>query len=342
MEGLLEMEKRPIILVVDDKEPILKLLRVSLSVEGYDVITACDGISALGLLEEYKPDLAILDIMMPGKSGVELLPEIQARFPDTAVIMATAISDTTTAIHCMKEGAYDYLTKPFDVHDVVLTVGRVLERRRPRLENRAYQQNLQQKVEKLTRKVRDAFFCAMTALAYALEAKDIYTSGHSQRVAELSAVLASELGMSREHIEKIRLAGLLHDIGKIGIRESVLNKTGKLTDEEFEHIKLHPDIGARILTPVVEDKSILDAVRNHHERQDGNGYPDGLQGNQIPLEARILMVADTYDAMTSARPYRKAISSEKACVEIKRYSGSQFAPEVVEVFLKNCLVPINA
>jgi len=330
------MVERPSILVVDDEEPIRKILCVNLSVQGYRVLTACDSISALSLVKEHKPELVILDIRMPGKSGAELLPEIKTTCPDTAVVMASAVSETITAVDCLKEGAYDYIAKPFNVNDVLLAVARALEIRRLRLENKAYQQSLQQKVAEQSEKIRNSYLGAMTALVYALEAKDMYTSGHSRKVAELSATLASELGMLQDKLEKMRLAGLLHDIGKIGVKESILNKRGKLTDEEYQLIKLHPQVGVKILIPIIEDKGILDIVRHHHERYDGKGYPDGLLGNEIPLEARILAVADTYDALTSARPYRAVMSAERACAEIKRCSGSQFSPEVVEVFLNSC------
>ena len=327
-------EKQKTILIVDDEEVIRRLLHQKLSGEGYRCEEAGSAKQALDRLRSNTIELVILDIKMPGKSGIELLPEIEAGYPDTAVIMATAITDTSTAIQCMKQGAYDYLTKPFDLDEVILSVVRALEKRRLELENRDYRQHLEQKVEEQAQKIRASFFSAITALAYALEAKDKYTSGHSQRVTEISVAIAKELGMPRNSIEKIRLAGLIHDIGKIGVKESVLNKPGKLTDEEYQHIKSHCDVGERILTPIVEDEEILKAVRHHHERYDGRGYPDGLSDEQIPLGARILAVADTYDALTSERPYREAMSTETAFAEIERGKGTQFDPEVTNAFLR--------
>lgn len=326
--------KREGILIVDDEEVIRKLLHQRLSSEGYQCQEASSADRALDELKSNPMELVLLDIKMPGKSGTELLPELKVRYPDTAVIMATAITDTSTAIQCMKEGAYDYITKPFNLDEVVLSVDRALEKRRLELENRDYQQHLEQKVEEQAKKIRASFFNAITALAYALEAKDIYTSGHSQRVTEISVAIARELGMPQDSIDEIRLAGLVHDIGKIGIKESVLNKPASLTDEEFEHIKSHCEAGEHILTPIVEDEEILKVVRHHHERYDGTGYPDGLRGEQIPLGARILTVADTFDAMTSERPYRAAMSDEAACAEIERCKGTQFAPEVADAFLR--------
>ncbi len=327
--------KREGILIVDDEELIRKLLRQRLSGEGYRCEEASSAAQALDELKSNPMELVVLDVRMPGKSGMELLPELKLRYPDTAVIMATAIADTSTAIQCMKGGAYDYITKPFNLDEVVLSVGRALERRRLELENRDYQQHLEQKVEEQAEKIRASFINAITALAYALEAKDIYTSGHSQRVTEISVAIARELGIPQDSIDKIQLAGLVHDIGKIGIRESVLNKPAALTGEELEHIKSHCQAGEHILTPIVEDEEILKAVRHHHERYDGVGYPDGLRGEQIPLGARILSVADAFDAMTSERPYRSAMSDVAACAEIERCKGTQFAPEVADAFFRS-------
>ena len=326
--------KRERILIVDDEEAIRRLLYQKLASEGYQCRGAKNADQALDELKRNSIGLVLLDIKMPGKSGVELLPEIRVGYPDTAVMMVTAITDSSTAIQCMKEGAYDYITKPFNLDEVVLSVDRALEKRRLELENRDYQQHLEQKVKEQAKKIRASFLNAVTSLAYALEAKDRYTSGHSQRVAETSVSTAKELGMPRDSIEKIRLAGLIHDIGKIGVRESVLNKPGKLTDEEFQHIQYHCEKGEHILNPIVEDEEILKAVRHHNERYDGKGYPDRLKGKQIPLGARILAVADTYDAMTSERPYREAMSDETACAEIKRCKDTQFDLKVADAFLR--------
>jgi putative two-component system response regulator len=326
--------KKGVILLVDDEAMIRQLLSQKLSPQGYRCEQAANAEQALEKLEKDSIELVILDIKMPGKSGVELLSEIKAKYPDTAVIMATAVDDANIAINCMKAGAYDYTTKPFNLEEVSFAVARALERRRLRLENRDYQQHLEQKVEEQAQKIRASFFNAITALAYALEAKDVYTSGHSQRVTEISVAIAKHLGLDKENIEKIRLAGLVHDIGKIGVREAVLNKPGSLSDEEFEHVRLHSVTGERILQPIVDDGEILKAVRHHHERYDGTGYPDGLKGEQIPQLARIIAVADTFDAMTSERPYRKALTKDVACAEVERCRGTQFDPEAADAFLE--------
>lgn len=326
--------KLEIILVVDDETAVRRLLKQMLSTRGYSCLEAGNADEALVQLEDNSIGLVLLDIKMPGKSGAQLLPEIRASYPDTALIMATAMTDTDIAIECMKQGAYDYITKPFNLDDVAMSVKRALEKRRLELENRDYQQHLEQKVTEQAEKIRASFLNAITSLAYALEAKDKYTSGHSVRVAEMSVAISREMALPEEDTEKIRLAGQLHDIGKIGIKETVLNKPGRLTDDEFAHIERHPGVGERILAPVVDDVEILATVRHHHERYEGTGYPDGLAKEEIPLGARILAVSDAFDAMTSERPYRKAMSDEIAAFEIKRNINSQFDPEVVDAFLR--------
>jgi len=326
-------DKQESILIVDDEKPIRQLLRDELSGEGYRCYEAADAGQALKKLRNNTIGLVMLDIRMPGKSGVELLPEIKARSPNVSVIMITAASDIRVAVQCMRQGAYDYIAKPFELDGVNISVARALERRRLELENEEYQQHLEEKVSEQASKIRTAFLNGITSLAYALEAKDAYTSGHSKRVADISAAIARELNLSQDKINKLELAGLVHDIGKIGINESILNKPSSLTDTEFEQVRRHPEIGEHILSPIVDAVEILESVRNHHERYDGKGYPDALQKEQITLGARILAVSDAYEAMTSERPYRSKMSDKKACEEIRRNRGLQFDPEVVDAFM---------
>ena len=327
------MKKKQNILIIDDEAPIRRLIRQKLTAEGYSCDEAESAQQALKKLDRGVA-LVLLDIKMPGKSGTDVLPEIRSVSPDTVVIMTTAVTDLKIALDCIRHGAYDYLPKPFNLDGLVLTVGHALERKRLELENQDYQLHLEQKVAEQAKKIRADFLNAVTALAYALEAKDRYTSGHSQRVSQIALAIAHEMNEPSEAIEKIRLAGLIHDIGKIGISDILLNKPGKLNDDEYGYIKGHCEVGERILAPIVADIDILITVRNHHEHYNGGGYPDGLAGQQIPLGSRILMVADTFDAMTSERPYRRALSAETACAEIKRCIESQFDPEVVEAFLR--------
>lgn len=328
------VKKTESILIVDDEESVRRLLNNKLTNDGYRCLEASDSAEALDELRRKSIGLVMLDIKMPGKSGVELLPEIKSIYPDISVIMLTATDDIHIAIQCMKQGAYDYITKPFELEEISISVSRALEKRRLELENKEYQQHLEEKVAEQANKIRSAFISAITSLVYALEAKDAYTSGHSQRVAELSAAIARELRLPPDKIGKLKLAGLLHDIGKIGIQESVLNKPGRLTEAEFELVKRHPVIGERILRPIIETEEILEVVRSHHERYNGNGYPDGLQKDEIPLGARILAISDAYEAMTSERPYRHAMSADAAHGEIERNKGTQFDPEIADAFNK--------
>jgi response regulator RpfG family c-di-GMP phosphodiesterase len=285
------------------------------------------------LLRENRISLVLMDIRMPGKSGDTYLPEILSEYPDTAVIMCTAVSEAETAIECMKRGACDYLTKPFNLDEVTLSVERALEKQRLVRENRDHQNNLEHKVAAQAQVIKESFLNSIEALAFALEAKDDYTIGHSQRVGEMAVIVAKSMGLSNEVQERIKLAGLIHDIGKIGITELVLNKPGTLTAAEYKEVKQHCQIGERILSPVMDDDELMQMVRGHHERYDGKGYPDGKRGDEIPIGAAILSVCDAFDAMTSKRPYRSSMEIDRAFEEIKIGRGNQFNPEVVDAFL---------
>jgi putative two-component system response regulator len=321
------------ILVVDDETMVRKLLCQRLSREGYQCHEAGSADQALEKLKADPADVVILDIKMPGKSGMELLSEIKAQYPDTAVMMATALNDINTSIQCMKEGAYDYVCKPFNLAEVVMSVQGVLDKQRLEREIKEYQQYLEEKVEEQTKEIRKVFLGAIEALAFALEAKDQYTAGHSRRVTEIAVAIGREMGLSDDYVEDLRWGGLLHDIGKITIDQIIQNKPGKLTPEEYEHIMTHASVGAGIVKPVVNGK-VVAMIEHHHDRYDGGGMNQTVSGKKIPLGARILAVADSFDAMTSDRPYRKAMTVEEALGEIRRCSGSQFDPDIVAVFLK--------
>jgi putative two-component system response regulator len=312
---------------------VRKLLCQRLSREGYQCHEAGSADQALEKLKADPADVVILDIKMPGKSGMELLSEIKAQYPDTAVMMATALNDINTSIQCMKEGAYDYVCKPFNLAEVVMSVQGVLDKQRLEREIKEYQQYLEEKVEEQTKEIRKVFLGAIEALAFALEAKDQYTAGHSRRVTEIAVAIGREMGLSDDYVEDLRWGGLLHDIGKITIDQIIQNKPGKLTPEEYEHIMTHASVGAGIVKPVVNGK-VVAMIEHHHDRYDGGGMNQTVSGKKIPLGARILAVADSFDAMTSDRPYRKAMTVEEALGEIRRCSGSQFDPDIVAVFLK--------
>jgi putative nucleotidyltransferase with HDIG domain len=248
--------------------------------------------------------------------------------------MATASTDVQIAIKCMKTGACDYITKPFELDKVVHIIRRALRERELVIENRNYKQSLEVRVRYQARKLNAAYLNSIKSLAQALEAKDRYTKGHSLRVSRLAVAIAEEMGLPQERIDNLKIAGLVHDIGKIGVSEFVLNKPAGLTDGEFNQVKKHCEIGARILKPLGGDDEIIAVVRSHHESYDGNGYPDGLQAGEIPLGARILAVADSYDAMTSERPYRPPVSAGEAADEIERHSDTKFDTDVVAAFFR--------
>jgi putative nucleotidyltransferase with HDIG domain len=327
------VDKETNILIVDDEELIRRPLRKMLIKEGYSCKEAGNAEEALEILRSNPAELIILDIKMPGKSGTELLPEIIESYPETAVIMATAVTETDTIIQCMKEGAQDYIPKPFDLDEVMLSVDRALHVRGLELEIKEYQQHLEQMVEEKTMETRQVFLGAIEALVFALETKDKYTAGHSRRVSSIALSIGKELGLSPDEMEDLQWGALLHDVGKIAIDPAIQNKRGKLTPEEYEHVMSHARLGPGIVKSVTNER-VIEMIRHHHDRYDGTGLGQTVQGEDIPLGARIIALADAFDATTSERPYRSIMSVDEALVEIERCSGSQFAPEIVTAFLK--------
>jgi putative two-component system response regulator len=327
------LDQQETLLIVDDEAAIRRLLSLKLSREGYSCQEAHDAEQTLNMVETSPIALVILDIRLPGKSGIELLPEIKSGYPDTAVIMATAVNDINVAIQCLKQGADDYICKPFNLEEVSLAVQRALEKRRLQLEIREYQQFLEAMVEEQTKKVRRLFLGAIESLVFALEAKDRYTGGHSRRVTEIALAVGNELGLSTQDIDDLRWGSLLHDVGKIAVDQLIQNKPGKLTPEEYEHIMIHAHVGAGIVRPVVND-AVVEMIEHHHDHYDGSGLHQVVAGSDIPLGARILAVADAFDAMTSDRPYRPAMSRKEALNEIKRCMRTQFDPVVADAFLR--------
>jgi putative two-component system response regulator len=328
----MENSKRNI-LIVDDEATIRKLLHRKLVGVGFNCQEAVSAEQAISKLGNDRFELLILDVNMPGKSGIDLLPEIKTNYPDTAVIMATAVAETSIAVECMKRGAEDYICKPFNLDEVAMSVERTLDKRELQLKIKEYQHSLEQKVGEQTGEIRKLFLGAIEALVYALEAKDKYTGGHSRRVADIAVTIGNELGFSADDIADLRWAGLLHDVGKIAVDQMVQNKQGKLTHEEYEHIMIHAHVGAGIVKPVVNNK-VVEIIEHHHDHFDGTGLHQTVAREKIPLGARVLAVADAYDAMTSDRPYRSALSNEEAISEIKQFIGTQFDPGIARAFLK--------
>jgi response regulator RpfG family c-di-GMP phosphodiesterase len=326
---------KPRCLIVDDEPRLRQVLTHLMQADGFQCAEAANGAEALERLQTFPAELVLSDLRMPQMDGLELLRQVRSRHPDVAVVLITAVADVEVAVSCLAIGAMDYLTKPFHLEEVRARVTQALEKRRLILENRDYQERLEARVAAQARRLEELFLTSVQSLAEALELKDPYTRGHSVRVSHYSVAIARALRLDDDAVRQVEIGGHVHDIGKIGVRESVLNKEGPLTTEEYEHIMTHPVLGWRILSPLLGDTPIaLNIVRSHHERYDGRGVPDGLRGRAIPLEARIAAVADAFDAMTSGRPYRGTqLSLPEVLAEIKRCSGSQFDPDTVRAFL---------
>ena len=325
------------VLVVDDEDPIRNALKKFLTQQQFEVYTAASGDEALAQLKRHRIALMLCDIRMPGTSGVDLVPHALETEPDLAILMLSAVNDATSAALCMQRGAMDYLTKPVELADLGRAVQRALRRREMQLENRQLSSWLKEEVTTRTAELHRERMrleristATLEALVNALEAKDPYLRGHSARVADLSATIASQMTLSDEEVEQIRVAGRLHDIGKIGTRESVMEKQGPLTPEEYDHVKQHVIIGSQILAPLHHLGSVINHVRSHHERWDGSGYPDGLKGEDIPVGARVIGAAEVFDALTTSRPYQDKLTPEQAVEHMAQLSGTVLDPKVYE------------
>ncbi len=321
-------------LVVDDDPQVRDALVRVVQSQGLTGISAASADVALAMLAE-QGEVAVLisDIRMPGRDGVELLEEVRRRYPDTAVIMLSAVADVQIAVDCLKKGALDYIAKPMILGEVQARVAKALEKRELTLQNRYYQMHLEEEVRRQRTRIQELFLEGAQTLAHALEAKDAYTRGHSQRVREYAVRTSVLLGYTGDFLDNIRLGAELHDIGKIGTQEAILNKPARLTPEELRHVMEHTVLGEKILAPLAHDRPVvLHIARSHHERLDGAGFPDGLGGEDIPVEARIVAVVDAFDAMTTNRAYRESLLPAAAFDELRRCAGPQFDPTVVDAF----------
>ena len=328
------------ILIVDDEPNIRSVLTRHLADEKVVCVSSHNAFDALNKIKSERFSLVISDVMMPGMSGVELLRFIKRQDAETAVIMITGLMDINTAVDSLRMGACDFITKPFDLPTIRRAVDRALERRQLLVQNRYYQEELEKKVRERTfelngalHEVEESYKITLEALVTALDAREHETQAHSQRVREYTMTLAEQLGLDSDDLIQLGRGALLHDVGKIGVPDSILLKPGKLTSEEWIEMKKHPGIGYEILQNIRFLSPAAEIVLCHQERWDGKGYPNGLGNTDIPLGARIFAVVDTLDAMTSDRPYRKAMSFEVALAEIWECSGTQFDPQVVDAFL---------
>jgi putative nucleotidyltransferase with HDIG domain len=328
------------ILVVDDEEAIREVVTTLLEAQGYRCTACSNGRLALDSFRGDTFDLVLSDIVMPEMDGLKLLAELRAEEPDVPVIMVTAMHDISIALEAIRAGAYDYILKPFEKDQLHLSVRRALEHRRLVIENRTYQSDLEHLVAERTQQLsialqdlEQSYDYTLEALGGALDAKDAETEGHCQRVTAFTITIAKAMGVDKALLRHIARGAFLHDIGKMGIPDNILCKPGPLTAEEREIMRRHCAIGYAVLERIPFLKEAAEIVLSHQECYDGSGYPRGLKAEQIPIGARIFAVADTLDAMISDRPYRKALPISAARDEIRRFSGRQFDPRVVEVFL---------
>jgi putative two-component system response regulator len=324
------------ILAVDDEIDLCRMVAILLKREGFHCDTAVNVDEALDLLEQNHYDLIVSDIMMPGKSGIDFLDIVSIRFPTTAMIMATAVDNRETAITTLEKGAFGYVIKPFERNELVINVINALERRRIVLEHDRYEKHLEHEVRDRTADIRTREEEIALRLISASGYRDEETGQHIKRIGLIGAVLAEKIGWEQERIDYMRIAGAMHDVGKIGIPDEILHKPGKLTAQEFEIIKTHTLIGGRIL----ENSSIplLEMAReiaiHHHEKWDGSGYPYGLSENVIPESAQIVALADVYDALCNDRVYRKAMPEQEVLAIMAAGKGAHFNPQLYEYFVE--------
>ena len=330
------------IVLTDDDSAIRKIIQIVLEKGGYKVTACKDGQELLRTLtlKSGEVDLLLLDIKMPGLSGLELLEIIHRKYPRIPTVMLTAFNDLDTGMKAIRLGAKDYLTKPVGREILLGCVKRVLteleeerEEIAKQVESLAHQKDLEDQLHTALSALDNTARSTLLAFSETIEQKDAYTKGHCHRVSAISLALGKALGYSNEKLVILEGGALLHDIGKIGISEQILNKSSALTKEEYAIIKMHPVFGERIVAHIDLFQPYRPIIRSHHERMDGKGYPDGLKGDQIPIDAAIVTLADAFDAMTSDRAYRSALPAEIAVEEIKLFSGTQFHPHLVELFM---------
>jgi putative nucleotidyltransferase with HDIG domain len=329
------------ILIIDDESHVRAMLAATLERLGHTTAQAASLAEAFDLIERQQFDLVLTDMVMRDGNGIALLERLRFDHPQTPVIMVTAIQDVSVAISAMRNGAFDYLLKPFEREQLLTAVNRALGHRKTLRENESYQQNLEQIVQARTELLHQAivdlersYDITLEALGDALDLKDSETEGHSKRVTAYTIALARAMGVGSDGIKVIARGAFLHDIGKMAIPDAILRKPGKLTPEEQALMREHCERGYNILRKIPFLNEASEIVYSHQEHYDGSGYPRGIRGNAIPIGARIFAIADTLDAITSDRPYRGAKSFDVARLEILRCSGTQFDPAVVDIFLK--------
>lgn len=327
-------QNKETILIIESEKGLRKSIRKKLESEGFNCIEAGNAEQALEKLNTETIYLVLLDTSIFTESGNDLLSEITTTYPNITVIISVEISDIDSAIESAKKDVYDYVTRPLNIDDVVNKVGNAVDKIRLETKFRDYQLYIDKRVEEHAQATHNTIMNAMAALAFALEARDVYTAGHSRRVANIAVVIGKKLDLTQDELDDLRWGSLIHDIGKIAVDRSVLNKPDKLSAKEYEHIMTHSEVGAEIVETITKNKRIIEIVKHHHDHYDGNGLKQKFKGDEIPLLARIVSVADAFDAMTSSRPYRAAWYKESALAEIKWETGKQFDPLIVNAFLE--------
>jgi response regulator RpfG family c-di-GMP phosphodiesterase len=319
---------------VDDEPALLQMLVRVAELWGFVPQPASSAEAGLRVQAERPAPIVLTDLRMPGRGGVWLAKEVRQRWPETVVLVLTGEHDTDLAIECLNAGAQRYLSKPPCLHDLRTALNVAAELVRLRRERAQYQEHLEATVSRQTRRIRRLYLSGIESLVLALEARDPYTAGHSQRVRRYAVALGRRLGLPLPELRRLSLAAKLHDVGKVGVPEAILNKPDRLTPAEQQLIQRHPVLGEEILRPIIRSRAVLAAIRGHHERLDGLGYPDGLAGAHIPRLARLISVVDCFDALTSARPYREALPLGEAAELMRAAAGDQLEPEYVETWLE--------
>ncbi|MCF8109731.1 MAG: response regulator [Desulfohalobiaceae bacterium] len=327
-------EKHKKILILDDEASVCRTLGRLVHKIGreYDVVHSAE--EAKGLLQKESYELILSDIRLPGESGLDFVREAVSHDPELAVIMITGVDDPEVVEEALELGAYGYIVKPFKVSEVLINISSALRRRQLEAKQRAHEENLERTVAERTEKLQEALEGVIQVVARTVEARDPYTAGHQQRVAELAAAIAGRMGLNEDTIQGITMAGTIHDLGKIAIPAEVLSKPTRLSEIEFGLIKNHSQMGHDILSGIEFQWPLARMVLQHHEKLDGSGYPNGCSGDEILQESRILTVADVVEAMASHRPYRAGLGIEKALEEIRTNKGRFFDPEAVEACLE--------
>jgi putative nucleotidyltransferase with HDIG domain len=322
------------ILFVDDEQRLVDVFSMLLADAGYAIKTAsCEG-DALRLMETDRFDIVFLDQCLGPTRGIDLMRRMAEADAGPSYVIITGNGSTDLAVEALKSGALDFVTKPFLVTDLIKSIEYVKKQRELERRRREWLVNLEHEVGNKTDELKQVYTHVLASLAQALEKRDSGTSGHSRRVSYNVRLIAAALGLGEKDRTDLKTAALLHDIGKIGITDFILGKEGPLTDEERAIIREHPQKGVEILQPLKQYEHILPSILHHHENYDGSGYPAGIAGERIPLHARIIAVADTYDAILSSRPYRSAAGHDQAIAELIAYSGRQFDPEIVNAFVR--------